>query len=48
MATVYEVEIVSHWVNYPKEILEELMIKALREMDGKVNNEIQVKVKTRS
>ena len=43
MATVYKIEVVSHWINYPKEVLEKKIKEALKE-EG---NEIQVNVKER-
>ena len=49
MATIYEVEVVSHWVNYPKEDLEDLLNKALAKVSmDEPPNEIEIKVKTRS
>ena len=46
MATVYEIKVVSHWVNYTKEDLQKLLGKAVKtiEIDG---NEIQVEVTKR-
>ena len=41
MATIYKVEIVSHWVNYHPKEFEEIIKKALEDL-GK--NEITVKV----
>lgn len=40
MATVYKIKIVSHWINYPKELIEKKIKEALMEH----GNEIQVKV----
>ena len=50
MATVYKVEIVSHWANYPKEKLQKLLEEAIKK-DSELNkngNEVTVKVITRS
>jgi len=48
MATVYKVEIVSDWINYPKEQIERIIQDALREIEKPKGNEIRVKVKTRN
>lgn len=42
MATVYKVELVSHWINYTKEDLQKLLEIAVKsiELNG---NEIQIK-----
>ena len=49
MATVYEVEIVSHWTNYTKEELKRLLEQAIQKEDElkMYGNEITVKVKER-
>jgi predicted kinase len=47
MATIYEVEIVSHWINYPKEELQKRLEEANKTIEEN-GNEIDVKVKTRS
>lgn len=46
MATVYKVELVSHWINYTKEDLQKLLEKAVKtiEVNG---NEIQIEVTER-
>lgn len=44
MATVYKVEVVSHWINYPKEIIEKKVKAALTEN----GNTIQVRVEKTS
>lgn len=46
MATVYKVEVVSHWINYAKEDLQKLLEKAVKtiEVNG---NEIQIEVTER-
>ena len=40
MATVYKVEVVSHWINYHPDDIEKAIKKALEDLD---NNEITVK-----
>lgn len=47
MATVYKVEIVSHWLNYPKEELEKKLREAVKTIEEH-GNEITVKVETRN
>jgi len=46
MATVYKVEVVSHWINYTKEDLQKLLEKSVKtiEVNG---NEIQIEVTER-
>ncbi len=44
MATIYKVEIVSHWVNYSKEQLQELLEKALIKSEKEKGNTISVEV----
>ena len=46
MATVYKVELVSHWISYTKEDLQKLLEIAVKriELNG---NEIQIKVTER-
>jgi hypothetical protein len=45
MATIYKVEIVSHWINYDKESFKAIIKKALE--DAEIN-EFTVEVETRS
>ena len=45
MATVYEVEVVSHWINYTKEDLQEILKKALIKVQEETSNEITIEVK---
>jgi Ni,Fe-hydrogenase III large subunit len=53
MATVYKVEVVSHWINYTKEELQKLLQDAINrkllqdriDSSGKIRNEINIKVK---
>lgn len=48
MATIYKVEVVSHWTNYSEEELEKILIEALKEKNRKKGNQITVKVMERS
>jgi hypothetical protein len=48
MATVYKVEVVSHWINYPKEELEKLLQEAIKKLGSDTRNEITITVKERS
>ena len=34
MATIYKVEIVSHWKNYTKEELERILIEAVKKIES--------------
>jgi len=45
MATVYKVEVVSHWINYTEEQLKQMIEDAIKEKERKKGNEIQIKVK---
>jgi len=47
MATVYKVEVVSHWVDYTKEQMQKILNKAAKDIDKKTGNEIQFHVKER-
>lgn len=47
MATVYEVEMVSHWINYPKEELEKILKKVIEKIEKEKGNEISIFVKKR-
>jgi hypothetical protein len=47
MATVYKVEVVSHWINYTKEELEKILLDGIKAKEEEKGNEIQVRVKTR-
>lgn len=42
MATVYEVKVVSHWINYTKEQIEEKLFRLLKEEEAKVGNSVTV------
>ena len=44
MATIYKVEIVSHWVNYPKEELQKVLEDALKETERKKGNVMTISV----
>lgn len=47
MATIYEVQVVSHWVNYTPKELEKILNEALKEKERKKGNEIVIEVKKR-
>ena len=49
MATVYKVEVVSHWTNYTKEDLQKLLEQAIKKDKElkKYGNEITVEVQER-
>jgi hypothetical protein len=47
MATIYQVEIVSDWISYSKEQLEEKLRRILKEEERKLGNVFKVKVKDR-
>lgn len=44
MATIYKVEIVSHWINYPKEELQKVLEDALKETERQKWNVITISV----
>ena len=44
MATIYKVEIVSHWINYPKEELHKVLEDALKETERQKGNVITISV----
>jgi len=44
MATIYKVEIVSHWVNYPKEELQKVLEDALKETERQKGNVVTISV----
>ena len=46
MATIYIVEIVSHWISYPKEELQKRLEQAMKTIEEN-GNELQVRVKER-
>ena len=43
MATVYKVEIVSHWTNYTKEEMQKIL-ETIKEVERIKGNEIQIRV----
>ena len=43
MATVYKVEVVSHWISYSKEELEKILTEAVKKIEREKGNEIQTK-----
>ena len=47
MATVYKVEVVSHWINYSKEELELILTEAVNKIEREKGNTIQIEVKER-
>ena len=47
MATVYKVEVVSHWINYTKEELEKILKEAVKKQIELEGNEITITVKER-
>ena len=44
MATVYKAEITSHWISYSKEELEEILTEAVKKIERKKGNTIQIRV----
>ncbi len=40
MATIYKVEIVSHWVNYPEAELQKMLEEALKEKGNHITVEV--------
>lgn len=48
MATIYKVEVVSHWCNYTKEDLEKILQDAVNKVEREKGNEVDIKVKERS
>jgi hypothetical protein len=40
MATIYKVEVVSHWISYSKEELEKILTEAVKKIERKKRNEI--------
>jgi hypothetical protein len=47
MATVYKVEVVSHWISYSPEELETILSDALQKIERSKGNTIQFKVETK-
>jgi hypothetical protein len=48
MATVYKVEVVSHWCNYTKEELEKILQDAVNKIEKEKGNEINIIVQDRN
>lgn len=44
MATVYKVEVVSHWINYTEEQVKQMLEEAIKEKERQKGNEIQIRV----
>ena len=44
MATIYKVKVVSHWISYSKEQLEEILTEAVKKIEFEKGNTIQIKV----
>lgn len=47
MATLYKVEIVSHWINYPKQELQKILEDAIEDIERKKGNNITIEVTER-
>ena len=47
MATVYKVEVVSHWINYTKEELQKILQEAIKKQIEAEGNEITFDVQER-
>jgi hypothetical protein len=47
MATVYKAEVVSHWINYPKEDLEKLLQEVIDKINKETKNEIKITIEER-
>lgn len=48
MATVYEVEVVSHWISYTEKDLQKIIEDAIKEKEKEKSNEIKITVKSRN
>ena len=48
MATIYKLELVSHWINYTEEELEKILNEMIQKNEKEKGNEIQIKVLDRS
>lgn len=44
MATIYKVEIVSHWISYSEQDIKKMIEEALKPKERKKGNDIQVSV----
>lgn len=47
MATIYKVEVISHWINYTKEELERILNEAIKKQIEVEGNEISIEVQER-
>ena len=47
MATIYKVEVVSHWINYTEEELERILNEAIKKQIEVEGNEITIEVQER-
>ena len=47
MATIYKVEVVSHWINYTKEELQKILNEAIKKQIEAESNEITIEVQER-
>jgi hypothetical protein len=47
MATVYKVEVVSHWISYSNEELELILTDAVKKIESEKGNTIQIRVEER-
>ena len=48
MATIYKLELVSHWINYTEEELEKILNEMIQKNEKEKGNEIQIKVLDRT
>ena len=44
MATVYKIELTSHWINFPTDDLERIIKKSIEKETSNLGNEISVEV----
>jgi hypothetical protein len=44
MATIYKVEVTSHWISYSKEELEKILTEAVKKIEFEKGNTIQIRV----
>lgn len=45
MATVYNVKVVSHWINYSEKQLQKMLEDAIKQQEREKGNTMQIKVK---
>lgn len=45
MSTVYNIQVVSHWVNYSEDELLNKLKEAVKKLESESNNEITIEVK---